>query len=276
MHDRVARPMLMDPLINLRVLGLLDGSLGRWRVLPETSHDSVVPQRHPDHGRQLLAGQVVADDPVEADLAVLLRETVLLGGTTEVLGDRLGGRPCVGRHVHGEELDLPAVQSPAAVRPTLGRKDAGHDPNIDGLVGAAVRATRAQTRGNAQDAEVRSGTHRPGEAIRDPVPRRRTQEPQYLRILVEFRPVQPRDEGQFALTAGGEPGDIAELAIHPHERAAATMPDAIAGLGYGIERQLEVGHPFAVASRQVPVQPQRRAVVFDRYPAKLHIAAFAP
>ncbi|TVR00226.1 MAG: hypothetical protein EA398_11545, partial [Deltaproteobacteria bacterium] len=103
-HHRVAGPVLGDAFIDLWVAKLLDRSLGgRW-ILAEAPHDPVVPQRHPHDGRQLLTGEMIADDPIEAGLPILLGEAVLLCGSTEVHRNGIGCRPCIGRHVDGEEL----------------------------------------------------------------------------------------------------------------------------------------------------------------------------
>jgi hypothetical protein len=80
----ITRPALGDALIDLGLALRQHGARQRRLLQREAACQTQVPQEESDQGRQLLTRQVVADDPTQGQLAVLLCEAVLLGISSEV------------------------------------------------------------------------------------------------------------------------------------------------------------------------------------------------
>ena len=277
MTTGVARPGGRDALV-LRGVAQALRRLDRGRRLQlEAAGDPEVPQRQPHERRQFLPRQVVADDAVEPELAVLLGEAVLLAaGAAEVRGDGLRRGPGCSVHVDREQLDLPAVQRPATLRLPLLREDARHDAHIDRVVGAAVGPLRVAAGADGEDAQVGRGALRTGAAVRHVKPGGLTKTREHGGVLEERRPVEARDERQLALATGCEPRHVPVLPIHSHEHAIAGVSEPVADSHDAVQCVFEVHNALTVARRQVRVDPEARPCVLGGDAAVLDITPLPP
>ena len=129
------RPPRGHPFVDSDHLQGLDGRHLWRRLRVEAVGQTKVPQQQPHNRRQLLTRQVVAHDPIQAQLPIFLGKSVLLTVPPEVGRHGLGGGPGVGGQINGEEFDLPAIDHPAALCFSLSGVDGGHHTQRDGLVG---------------------------------------------------------------------------------------------------------------------------------------------